>query len=175
MVILLMRTCLTEFFTMFYFILFYLTHIHKKKGKNLPERVFTSGNVGPDRVSRRASLYFVTQRNKCHGRPGWVSSSSCWSGRTRSHRGPIGVEEARVFTEGVESWGGLNGLSNGESISASESAKQFGYVLLVLEHEEPGGFFDSVNDILVNGIFPGVKQVSFFWLQLVWRGGDQVR
>ena len=42
-----------------------------------------------------------------------------------------------------------------------------GGVLLVLEHEEPGGFLSGVNGIVVTGIFPGEKQVSFFWLQLM--------
>ena len=60
---------------------------------------FTGGNVGPDRVSRRTSLFLshnnkghriekchATKRNKtkqCHGRPAWAS---CWSGRTLSHK-----------------------------------------------------------------------------------------
>ena len=61
---------------------------------------FTDGNVGPDRVSRRASHFCHTttkvtelkkvsrnkktkkQTNQCHGRPAWAS---CWSGRTMSH------------------------------------------------------------------------------------------
>ena len=53
--------------------------------ENLPERVFTIGNVGPDRVSRRASHFFFCHTTKqCHGRPAWVSS--CGSGRTRFQR-----------------------------------------------------------------------------------------
>ena len=51
--------------------------------ENLPDRVFTSGNVGPDRVSRRAS-HFCHTTKQCHRRPAWASS---WgSGRTRFQR-----------------------------------------------------------------------------------------
>ena len=61
--------------------------IHEK----LPGPKVTSGNVGPDRVSRRASHFILektespnkTNKTKCHRRPAWTS---CRSGRTMSHR-----------------------------------------------------------------------------------------
>ena len=60
--------------------------------EKLPGSKVTSGNVGPDRVSRRASHFYFwkkkesrnkTNKTKCHRRPAWAS---CRSGRTMSHK-----------------------------------------------------------------------------------------
>ena len=137
--------------------------------------------MGPDRVSRRASHFLLEKRVTQQNKQTKQNVTDVLLGLPADRDGPCPTTVvlhriSHSFHRGCRIAGRIERLEQWwVDLDVSEHEADWA-VLLVFEHQQPiVGFLGRANDIVVNGIFPGVKQVSFFLLQLVCRGTDQAR